>query len=263
VIRLDSSGRMLTLQGSLGQMKFFALDGTPGASWDGSENGGVKFNQPAHFCIGIIGHIYVADTLNNMIQVFDSEGNFLFRWGVQGQFPGQLQHPDRVLADSNGIIYVHESDPNKVSVFTAEGVYVRDLPAMPGDLEQAEEYSKGPGNSWYQFRQEGLCVFTPCCAPTTNSTPSAVPCLKVDSSRLPQQPFGHYIASFGLHLSGDGTLYTVEANNGYYRVVVFNTQGDIQFQFPLDGNAQGVLHNVSGFEVDASGRIYVADLDQK
>ena len=42
------------------------------------------------------GNIYIADTGNHRVQVFDHDGNFVRTLGRRGQGPGELEHPNRV-----------------------------------------------------------------------------------------------------------------------------------------------------------------------
>ena len=39
------------------------------------------------------GYIFVVDTINNRIQKFDPDFNFVSKWGVIGKEPGQFRDP--------------------------------------------------------------------------------------------------------------------------------------------------------------------------
>ena len=51
-------------------------------------------------------YIYVADTLNNRIQQFDLNGNFISKWGVFGTGPGQLNLPHGIAVYGDRIYVV-------------------------------------------------------------------------------------------------------------------------------------------------------------
>ena len=62
---------------------------------------------------------YVADFCNHRIQVFTAEGQFLRVLSSFGR--GDLEYPNGVAVDSNGLVYVSEHFKHRVSVFTSEG----------------------------------------------------------------------------------------------------------------------------------------------
>jgi DNA-binding beta-propeller fold protein YncE len=109
----------------------------------------------------ISGNVYVADTLNNRIQMFDSSGNYLDQlggltrpsglafdgagnfyvaewsahrikkfdknknqlavWGSQGSSDGQFQNPHGIAVDADGYVYVADANNNRIQVFDANG----------------------------------------------------------------------------------------------------------------------------------------------
>lgn len=81
------------------------------------------FNTPYGAVIDSNGRIIVTDNLNNRIQVFDSNGNFLFKFGIPGYDPGGFTHPSGVTVNSNGDIIVADLHNYRVQVFDRNGVY--------------------------------------------------------------------------------------------------------------------------------------------
>jgi hypothetical protein len=71
------------------------------------------------------GNVYVADTGNNRIQVFDAGGNFQRKWGGPGTDAGQLSSPSDVAVDSAGHVYVSEAGNNRIQQFDTAGAFVR------------------------------------------------------------------------------------------------------------------------------------------
>ena len=45
------------------------------------------------------GNVYVADTANNRIQVFSSNGTFISKWGEYGSPNGTLKSPEGIAVD--------------------------------------------------------------------------------------------------------------------------------------------------------------------
>ena len=72
------------------------------------------------------GSTYIADSLNNRIQVFTLEGRFLRKFGKQGSGEGELNWPSSVSVDFNDRVYVADREDNhRVSTFTSQGEFVR------------------------------------------------------------------------------------------------------------------------------------------
>ncbi|MCX6929199.1 MAG: hypothetical protein NT154_39175, partial [Verrucomicrobia bacterium] len=71
---------------------------------------------------------YVADSGNARVQVFNTQGNFLRRWGVAGSLPSQFlpNTPQAIAASPNGWIYVNNGyQPNVITVFDSSGNYIK------------------------------------------------------------------------------------------------------------------------------------------
>jgi len=69
------------------------------------------------------GDLYVADTFNNRIQEFTSNGTFLTSFGTAGSGNGQLAYPHGIAVDGSGNVYVADTgnpsgtSNNRVEVF--------------------------------------------------------------------------------------------------------------------------------------------------
>jgi DNA-binding beta-propeller fold protein YncE len=112
------------------QVHKFAPDGTLMFSWGepGSGNGQMEL---VHSVWEHKGKVYVADRVNNRIQIFDTEGKYLDQW------PGFLQ-PCKIYLDNEDVMYLAELG-DRVSVLDLEG----NVLARWGD-----ERSHEPGKFW-------------------------------------------------------------------------------------------------------------------
>jgi DNA-binding beta-propeller fold protein YncE len=117
-----------------------ASTGVPIAAPEGSDGEG-QFNEPRGIAIETQGNkIYVADTGNHRIQVFNQTGLFLFQWGSRGSGPGQFEDPSDIEVDSvNGKVYVADTGNHRIQVFTTSGVFLFQWGSQgsgPGQFEE-------------------------------------------------------------------------------------------------------------------------------
>lgn len=85
----------------------------------GKEEG--DFNFPSHLGMDKKGNLYVVDTMNGRIQIFDKAGKFIRAFGQFGDAPGMFARPKGVGVDSEGHIYVVDAAFNNVQIFNDEG----------------------------------------------------------------------------------------------------------------------------------------------
>lgn len=84
----------------------------------GSENG--FFNFPTYVAVDADGLVYVADTLNFRIQVFNVDGEFVRSYGKNGDNPGDFSKLKGMAFDSFGNLYAVDSAPAVVQIFNKE-----------------------------------------------------------------------------------------------------------------------------------------------
>jgi DNA-binding beta-propeller fold protein YncE len=89
----------------------------------GPENG--QLSQPSSITIDQKGNVYVADTANNRIQVFSSNGTFISKWGGYGSVNGALRNPQGIAIDQKGNVYVADTANNRIQVFSSNGTFIR------------------------------------------------------------------------------------------------------------------------------------------
>lgn len=80
-----------------------------------------EFNFPTNICVDALGRLYVADTLNFRVQIFDEHGTFVRMFGTLGDAPGTFNRPKGIAVDSEGHIYVVDSAFDNFQIFDAEG----------------------------------------------------------------------------------------------------------------------------------------------
>lgn len=85
------------------------------------------FHRVSNLAINTEGNIYVADSGNKRIQVFNNNGDYLHSIGREGQGPGEFASPEGIyLSELNGELYVPEF--RSIEVFKANGDFLRAVP---------------------------------------------------------------------------------------------------------------------------------------
>jgi sugar lactone lactonase YvrE len=79
------------------------------------------FAKPAGAAVDAEGNLYVADTYNNRIEIFDADGQFVSTFGKAGDGPGYFSRPKGIAIDGDGHIWVADGMQDRVQVFNKEG----------------------------------------------------------------------------------------------------------------------------------------------
>ncbi|CAF1661252.1 unnamed protein product, partial [Adineta ricciae] len=90
---------------------------------EGDQDG--KLCRPWGVCCDNQSNIVVADRSNNRIQIFTKYGQFLRKFGAQGNRPGQFDRPAGVAYDKQlNRIIVTDKDNHRVQVFASTGEFI-------------------------------------------------------------------------------------------------------------------------------------------
>lgn len=79
-----------------------------------------QFHFPVYAAVDRDGKLYVGDTMNFRIQVFDRDGNFLLKYGEHGDSPGSFSRIKGIAFDSFGNIYVADGQHSVVQIFNRD-----------------------------------------------------------------------------------------------------------------------------------------------
>ena len=150
-------------------------------------------------------NIYVADFINNRIQVFDATGKFLFQFGAFGTGNGQFRLPHDVVVDFAGNIIVVDEEINRVQKFDSNGNFLLKFGTM------------GSGDGQFNHPR-------------------------------------------GVAVDREGNIYVLDTLNS--RVQLFDPSGNFLFKFGSAGSGDGQFTGLGAIGIDVdnkSGKIYVAD----
>jgi uncharacterized protein (TIGR03663 family) len=180
-----------------------------------------QFREPRGVTTDARGNLYVADTKNHRIQIFDGNGAYVRSIGAEGTVPGQFREPGGVAVDPEGQIYVADTWNHRVQRFGPDGSF-RGVWADPEKgffgpravvFSRDTLYVTDTGNKRIvRFDREGKVL---------GSWGSA------------GNGEGQFVEPVGLAADGVGNLYV--ADTGNHRVQVFDPEGRFLRQFPVYG----------------------------
>jgi DNA-binding beta-propeller fold protein YncE len=192
----------------------FNLDDRAGA---GTAPG--QMNRPRGVATGPDSTIYVVDSLNARVNVYDEAGMFMFSFGSEGAGPGQFGRltgagaggASGIAVDVDGNIFVADTWNHRIQVFASDGTYL---------------------HGWGEFYDA-----------------------RDDPEATALRP-GAFYGPRGLALH-DGLLFVTDTGNE--RVQVFQTGGQFVTMFGTPGTGDGNLLEPVGIAVSHDGVVYVAD----
>ena len=79
------------------------------------------FAAPQDVAVDQDGNVYVTDTLNNRVEIFDADGNFISQFGKHGDGPGYFARPKGIAVDCDGHIWVADEMEDRLQVFNRDG----------------------------------------------------------------------------------------------------------------------------------------------
>jgi len=100
---------------------FNPVDGRHLFDFGSRGSGPGEFNFPYDLAVGKDGRLYVVDTGNFRVQVFDHDGKYLKSFGRAGKQPGNFARPKEIAADADGNLYVVDAAFGNFQIFDPEG----------------------------------------------------------------------------------------------------------------------------------------------
>ena len=92
------------------------------------------FGAPQGAAVDADGNLYVTDTMNNRVEIFDADGNFISEFGKHGDGPGYFARPKGIAIDSDGHIWVADEMQDRLQVFNREGQLLTYIGMNHGEL---------------------------------------------------------------------------------------------------------------------------------
>ena len=250
LLKLDSTGQA---QWSVGQAGTFGSDSSHFGDWSRGPEG-----NPG---VDASGRIYVPDTGNDRIQVFNADGSFSRTFGRSGNGNGEFDCPAGVaISPLDGDIVVADTCNQRVQVYDRNWVYQLTL----GVTDQA-------GSDDQHFRSPwGVAVDVAGTIYVADAYNYRVQKCTVSGATASCALFAGVAGSFGgdfgrlfpMSVAVDGLGRVLVADPDNARVQVFDASGAYLTTIGgAWGSAPGQMRGPVGVAVDATGNVLIADRD--
>lgn len=226
----------------------FVFDSTFGSS--GSNSG--EFSHPRGMTI-IGDRIYIVDSDNHRIQVFDTAGGFIDEFGQFGSGAGEFKSPSGISTDGTNIYVADAND--RIQVLDKDG----------NSLFTFGQFGAGPGD----FRNPNGVLVHGGKVYVADATNNRVEVLDLVGNPVNSLAFDTEFGSFG---TGNGqfdqTIGLAAANNRLYvsdrlnhRVQIFDILNNFNYlgEFGSSGTNPGQFNRPDGLFIDGKDNLFVAD----
>jgi DNA-binding beta-propeller fold protein YncE len=95
------------------------------------------FSLPEGVAVDGEGNVYVTDTFNDRVEIFDADGQFISTFGKNGDGAADFERPRGIAVDCDGHIWVVDGAQNRVKVFSQQGrllIYFGEQGYYPGQF---------------------------------------------------------------------------------------------------------------------------------
>jgi DNA-binding beta-propeller fold protein YncE len=278
-ITQDSEGNFYVVDTQNERIQKFDKDGKWLAMFGSKGGGNGQFNPysedapgtgPGGIAVDSAGNIYVADTWNHRIQKFDKDGKFLIAWGgfinladaaASGapENDSKFYGPRGIAIGPDGNVYVTDTGNKRVSIFTPEGTFVRQISSGVTSTLAAQLYAYDKDGEMNE--PIGIAVDKDGTVYVADTHNYRIQKFDKDGKfvslwTMPTGSWdpGPYVEPF-MALDGAGNLYTTAPTSK--SVIKFSPSGQVLGQ--KNSNGTVTLQLPTGITVDPDGTVYVVD----
>jgi PKD repeat protein/uncharacterized protein YjiK len=237
-----------------------ATVGTPGVVGDDN----VHFDWPQGVAVAPNGTVYVVETYNNRVQVYDHDLNYQTTLGTGfcGSESDEFCGPHKVDVDADGFVYVADTYNHRIQVFNSSHILVATL-GLTGESGQDNLHFSNPrgvavDDEGYVYVADEANQRVQIC---TVAGGSGTCTTFVGESGVVSDDFAHLRAPLDVAVDANGRVYVVDSWWNQ-RVQIFDDQGAYLNTLGGEwGSEPGRFRNPNGIAFAPDGSLYVADLD--
>ena len=158
------------------------------------------------------GDVYVSDLIQNVIDEFTSTGTYLTQFGGEGSAVGELRHPRGLAVDSQGHVYVADTENGRVEKFDSTGLIDSEHPVTDtgGSTAVAVDPSS---NDPFTVDTNATPLGNPSVTCNGTSPSNYVAHYTQDGAPIFQFGFGTFCETHAISVSGTGYVYVADELN--------------------------------------------------
>ena len=196
------------------------------------------------------GRIYVSDTVERSVMVFDVPARRFFEIGNED--PGALAQPLGINVDSECRLYVADGTRKQVHVYAPDGTFERAI-GGPDWFHRLSHVAVSPdGREVFVVDTGGVDVDEHRIRVFDLASGEH---LRDIGARGDQE--GEFNLPRDVEVDGEGRLYVIDGAN--FRIQIFDRHGAFLRSIGSVGRRSGQFSRPKGIALDAEGRIYVSD----
>ncbi len=233
----------------------------------GTEPG--QINHPRDVAAGPDGNVYVTDSDNDRVQVFDAEGRLLHTWGSRCALDtglgcttpggeGQFQEPWGIAVGPDGRVYVADTWNHRIQVFGTDGTFVTQW----GSFGQVSHSQARVAVGQMLYGPRDVAVDASGRVFVTDTGNKRVVVYDQGGKTLgqlggPGSGPGQFEEPVGIALDAGGNIYVADTWNR--RIQVFDSELHFAREWPVDGWYGESVVNKPYLAVDGHDRVYATD----
>jgi hypothetical protein len=215
----------------------------------GDTTGDGKLNKPLAVDVSDNGQIFVADSGNSAVKVFDAKGKYLFKMNLPAKAKDNRPKPSGVAINQN-LVYVTDMENGRVQLYHTTGKFIKTIIDSKADTKLQ------------QIRPMGIDISLQGDIYLTDIALHRI--MVYDNSGKFKFHFGQKGSENGsflfpndITLGTDNTVLVSDSNNA--RIQVFDAKGIFKYIIGTPTKKTSLFTLPRGLDIDEKNRLFIAD----